>query len=160
MTKHGKRNTPEYEAWQHMKSRCFNPKSRAYKDYGGRGISVCEKWLVFENFYQDMGKKPHPKLSLERVENDLGYFPGNCKWATASEQISNRRPRTSLVYKGHSKTIKQWAEYCGISKGTMRHRLTVLRWPPEKAIETPLKDIRENLKSFKAQSGEQKLENK
>lgn len=102
----------EYTAWIHMKDRCYNITNRQYKDYGGRGITVCERWQSFSNFYEDMGKKPSKELSLERVDNNKGYNPDNCKWATASEQVINTRIRkdnTSGV-KGvtYNKLRKTW----------------------------------------------------
>jgi hypothetical protein len=90
-TKHGLSYTSEYDCWVNMKDRCLNSKHKAYKYYGGRGIKVCDRWLnSFENFILDMGKKPAPELSLERIENDGNYEPGNCRWATSKEQRLNR----------------------------------------------------------------------
>jgi hypothetical protein len=89
---HGMNGTPEYEAWHAMKQRCHNPKHAAWRNYGGRGITVCPEWLnSFEAFYQHVGRKPSPDLSLDRINNDLGYFPGNVRWATLSQQMQNRR---------------------------------------------------------------------
>ncbi len=90
---HGMSHTPEHEAWAAMRKRCENPRHAAYPNYGGRGVRVCQRWQSFENFYEDMGSRPSPLHSLDRVDNDGGYEPANCRWATKSEQASNRRLR-------------------------------------------------------------------
>lgn len=92
-TVHGMAKIPEYRLWCHMTQRCVNPKDASYKNYGGRGIKVCKEWLdSFEAFFKDMGERPEG-LTIERKNNELGYFPGNCKWATHSEQNRNQRVR-------------------------------------------------------------------
>jgi hypothetical protein len=88
--------TPEYKAWQHMKSRCLNPMDANYHHYGGRGIKICNRWLKFDNFYEDMGKKPD-NLTLDRTNNEGNYEFENCRWATRSQQMINRR-----VYKNNT----------------------------------------------------------
>ena len=84
--------TPEYICWCNLRQRCNNPNNPQYHDYGGRGITVCERWDSFELFLEDMGERPSPEHSIERIDNDSHYGPDNCCWATKSEQLSNRRP--------------------------------------------------------------------
>jgi hypothetical protein len=88
MKSHGMYKTPTYNTWEHMLARCRNPNNKRWKRYGGRGITVCERWLTFENFLADMGEKP-PGLTIERKDNDGNYEPGNCKWATTTDQNRN-----------------------------------------------------------------------
>lgn len=104
---HGEsRNSNEYKIWQGMLRRCNNKNYRGYKDYGGRGIKVCERWRKFENFLADMGRRPANK-TLDRTDNDGDYSPDNCRWATASEQNSNRRSNRYLLINGEKMTVTE-----------------------------------------------------
>jgi hypothetical protein len=124
-TKHGKFGTPVYRAWGAILQRCLNPKYHRYKDYGGRGILVCERWLKFENFYADMGDPP-AVMSIERKQNDKGYEPGNCVWATAKQQSDNRRNVRMLTYQGQTLPLKDWGRALDIPSTTI-HRYVVSR---------------------------------
>lgn len=88
----GGHGTPEYQAWRSMRKRCNSPRTPNYQDYGGRGITVCERWLTFEAFLGDMGLRPSANHSLDRIDNNGNYEPSNCRWATWSQQVKNRRP--------------------------------------------------------------------
>lgn len=105
---HGMRNTSEYNIWTSMKQRCHNPNFRFYANYGGRGISVCERWREsFEAFYADMGPRPSKKHTIDRIDNDGGYEPGNCAWSTYKEQAQNKRPQLrATCINGHERTPK------------------------------------------------------
>lgn len=135
ITKHGMEATPIYNLWASMKARCSNPNSRFYKDYGGRGITVCERWEIFENFYADMGDRPEG-LSLDRIDNNKGYSPDNCRWATKLQQRRNTRTNTWLEFNGERRVLTEWAEIVNLSPATIRSRLRA-SWTVDKALSTP-----------------------
>jgi hypothetical protein len=120
---HGMSNSPIYKKWMGMKKRCQNPNDISYHLYGGRGITVCEEWQSFSNFYRDMGKTFKEGLSLERIDNEKGYFKDNCKWITMFEQASNKRNVKMYSYNGLTMHLADWAKKIGMKKGTLHYRL-------------------------------------
>lgn len=133
ITKHGNCNTPSYYAWVGMLQRCTNKKSRAYGNYGGRGITVCDKWINFKGFYEDMGEKPEG-LSLDRKNNNGNYCKDNCKWSTPKEQANNRRSNINITYKGKTQNITKWEKECGFKRGILHQRIMVYKWDIEKSF--------------------------
>ncbi len=122
LTTHGKSRTPEYFCWQAMKSRCFNPKNKAYVHYGGRGITVSKEWMDFNNFIRDMGPRPDSSLSLERLDNSKGYSKDNCVWADSVTQTCNRRKTIFLTHNGETKPLTIWARELKLHRGTVYQR--------------------------------------
>ncbi len=115
--------TVEYAAWAKMLQRCLNQDHFAYKDYGGRGITVTKRWMKFENFLADMGRRPSPRHSLDRKNNDKGYYKRNCCWATAKEQANNKRSNRWVRCFGAKRTLTQAAQLFGIRPESLRDRL-------------------------------------
>ena len=127
----------ERQIWRSMLYRCENRKSHAWKDYGGRGIRVCDRWHIFENFLADMGPRPGPEYSLDRIDNDRGYEPGNVRWHTWEEQQNNRRPTKRLTYAGKTQSVAQWARELGFDAATLYARIN-RGWDTEEILTTPL----------------------
>jgi hypothetical protein len=119
MKTHGMYKTKIYAAWRNMLQRCENKHHKSYENYGGRGIAVCERWHIFENFLTDMGEPFHSELTLERIDNDKGYESGNCKWATRIEQNSNFRRNRFIECNNQIHTLSQWARILKIHKNTL-----------------------------------------
>lgn len=111
-----------YSVWRNMKSRCLNKNSAAYKNYGGRGIKICERWLEFNNFLGDMGPSFEEGLTLDRVDNSGNYSPENCRWATKTQQNSNTRRTLNLEYKGAFYTEAELSKATGVNRTTIQAR--------------------------------------
>ncbi len=126
-----------YSSWSCALRRCNNVKCKDYPNYGGRGIRVCERWLDFRNFLEDMGDVPH-KLTLDRIEVNGNYEPGNCRWATQKEQQNNRTNNRIFEYAGESLNVSQWAERYSIKSSLLNNRIYSLGWTIEKALSTPV----------------------
>lgn len=137
---HGKEGSKVYNTWAAMLQRCNNPKSRNYKNYGARGIKVCDKWLKFENFYEDMGEQTDG-LSIERKDNNGNYCKDNCIWADKLAQARNRRTNVMLEYCGEKRCISEWAEIVSIKRKIIENRIRV-GWDIKKALETPSRNKR------------------
>lgn len=132
---HGMAGSSEHNTWSGMLARCRNPNDTAYERYGGREIRVCERWLKFGAFYADMGPRPEG-LTLERIDNNKGYEPGNCKWATRLDQARNRRSVIMITHNGETKNVSDWAKSIGVSKMTVHRRLNA-GWPFDLILATP-----------------------
>ncbi len=136
--RHGGVDSPEYETWKSMLTRCTNPNSDAWENYGGRGIKVCNRWLnSFPDFLTDMGPRPSLDYSIDRFpDNDGNYEPGNCRWATVKEQGRNRRTNLNLTVEGETRCLKEWAEISGVNRTTISARLR-RGWSVAEAIFAP-----------------------
>lgn len=139
---HAGKRTRIYVIWKNMVQRCCNPKSDKYEYYGGRGIKVCDRWKIFENFLSDMGC-PAGRLSLDRHPNVNGdYEPNNCRWATNKEQANNKRNNRLIEFNGEIMTMAQWSNATGISYGTLKRRLNSNNWTIERALTMPIRLMR------------------
>lgn len=124
-------------AWRLMLNRCYKTNSPDYSHYGGRGIKVCERWRTFSNFLQDMGERPKG-LTLDRMDNEGDYEPGNCRWATSLEQSLNRRSNVWIELNGKIKSLTQWADELGVKRSVVLQRTSAYNWTPEEALLTPV----------------------
>lgn len=136
---HGKADSYIYHVWNGLKGRCYRESDPGYPNYGGRGIKVCERWLnSFENFYADMGDKPSPQHSLDRIDVNGNYEPSNCRWATQKEQANNKRNNVFLTLGNKTLTIAQWSRELEMHQATLEWRLRK-GWPVTKALTQEVK---------------------
>lgn len=138
---HNLHGTPEHIAWKHIHSRCKNQNDLGYDNYGGRGICVCDRWSGidgFANFLADVGPRPSPKHSIDRIDVNGHYEPGNCRWATRMQQARNTRRTVYVTAFGQTKPLPVWAEEYGLNSRTFRSRLRRKGMSPEEALTRPL----------------------
>ena len=135
---HGKSDTRLHRIWTGMKTRCYNPNHHEAHNYSGRGIAVCDEWKnSFTAFYAWAVKNGYAdNLTLDRIDNDKGYSPDNCRWVTLREQNSNRRNNHLITHNGKTQTISQWAAELGIKRVTLQARIQRYHWDIEKALTT------------------------
>lgn len=125
--KHGHRTKAKtskvYMTWGRMVKRCYNKNDSSYSRYGGRGISVCKRWLIFENFLENMGEPPTKNHSIDRINNDGNYCKSNCRWATSKQQQRNTRNNLMITHNGQTFCLAEWSERTGIKKHSISQRL-------------------------------------
>lgn len=128
MTARAEREFPaEYSCWQHIKDRCLNPRCKCFPRYGGRGITVCDRWRAsFAAFFADVGPRPGTGYTIERIDNEQGYEPGNCCWVPSSQQQQNTRRTRRITFNGETKSLSEWARVTGLSIGCLQRRLRQL----------------------------------
>lgn len=147
--KHGKSRSPEARIWAGMRNRCRNPNANGFNLYGGRGISVDPAWDTFEQFLADMGPRPSPRHSLDRIDNEKGYGPANCRWATQSQQCRNQRKTIKVTAFGKTQAIKDWAEELGIPSRRLSGRWEN-GWRGEELLTRPKNSRRIGVPSLEA----------
>lgn len=133
---HGMARTPTYRSWQEMRTRCSDPTSVSFPNYGERGVKVCRRWKKFENFLADMGIRP-VGTSLDRRNVNKGYSKSNCRWATRVEQNRNKRSNVMVRYNRTTKCLSAWCEELNIPYPRTYNRIVINGWSPKKAFETP-----------------------
>jgi hypothetical protein len=142
----GLRQNPLYDVWNDMIRRCTNPRRNSYENYGGRGITICERWMSLENFIADMSPRPDG-YTLDRIDNDGNYEPSNCRWATPTQQGNNIRGNRRLTLGSETLTLTEWSKKIGIGIDTLKRRMDVYGWSVERTLTTPpriMKNSRKN----------------
>jgi hypothetical protein len=135
-TKHGLRYTRQYDIWYSMIRRCSNPSDKGYKNYGARGITICHEWLDLKKFYDwSITHGYNDSLSIDRIDNNKGYSPDNCRWGTDSQQARNTRVNRRISFNGKEMCLSEWAEKLGLSSQALSRRLR--KWPVENALTIP-----------------------
>ncbi len=141
---HGRSKTPEWHVWCDLRDRCSRPTNTSHANYGGRGITVCERWRDFANFYADMGPRPTSKHTIDRIDNNGNYDPSNCRWATRKLQRLNQRRTQLLEFQGITGTLTDLAKHFGISYTAAHQRRYTMGWPLDKILTTPVQHRRKS----------------
>jgi len=136
---HGLTKTSTFKSWKSMLDRCNNPNLRCYQYYGKRGIKVCDRWLKFENFLEDMNQKPSSKHQIDRIDNNKGYYKENCKWSSPKQNCRNRSNNHNILFNGKTQCISAWAEELDIPSQILYRRINLDLWSIERALITPFK---------------------
>lgn len=135
-------NTLEFSSWSHMKTRCLNKNCSQYSYYGGRGISICDRWIhSFKNFLADMGPRQSTKHSLDRIDTNQNYYPENCKWSTHKEQVNNQRRNKILDHNGKKQTLSMWCSELNLPYHTVKARINRQGWSIERSLNEPIRSI-------------------
>lgn len=134
---HRDTNSPTYKTWKRLRERCLLKSNPSYRHYGGRGITVSESWMTYANFLADMGKKP-AGTSLDRIDNNLGYFKGNCRWASVTEQQRNKRTTIMIEHNGETLPLRTWCERVELPYHIVWQRIKNSKWSVDKALTTPV----------------------
>ncbi len=144
-TTHGKSSSVHYKRWRHMLDRCLNPECQAYPDYGGRGISVCDRWLEISSYLEDLPSGYFDGAELDRIDNDGDYEPGNVRWVSRAENTDNRRAGRPITFNGKTQSLSRWSEEIGIHVASLWDRLEVFGWTVERALTTPAIGVAERM---------------
>lgn len=136
-TKHGESHSNLYNIWTSMKARCHNPENHAFNRYGARGITVCDEWHTYANFRDwSMSNGYEAGLSIDRIDNNKGYFPENCRWTTSKKQANNRESNHTITFNGETHTLAEWAVIKDLNYGTLNSRINRYHWSIERALTT------------------------
>ncbi len=142
-TTHGKKHSDEYIVWDNMRQRCNNPNNKAYKYYGGRGIKIAKEWNDFAVFYEDMGPRPTPKHTIERVDVNGDYCRDNCIWELFQNQARNKRNIKKIKYNNEEHCLAEWAKRFNIDIRTLYSRIYILGWSIDRAFTTPIRVLKQ-----------------
>lgn len=149
---HGLSGSPEYHVWEAMVARCTNPKCPEFPNYGGRGVTICERWRKFESFYAEMGPRPTSKHSIDRINNEGDYEVANCHWTTRDKQNRNKRNNHFLTLNGVTKCISDWAEQGNVSCGLLSYRIRIKRMDLKQALAIPPRPYKSRIRSSSLES--------